>query len=565
MQIVERTFSPADAFALMKQGVPAVLARMWSARKVKSASEGNGDLSALVPYTALHGAERFATIVADAIQEGKRLLIVADYDADGATACTVGVRALREFGANVGYLIPNRLEHGYGLTPEIVEEAARQEPRPDYIITVDNGISSIAGVALANQLGIPVLVTDHHLAGPTLPDAMVIVNPNQPACSFPSKALAGCGVMWYCMWALQEELLDRGLAPSNEFHVNNLLPIVAVGTVADVVTLDTNNRILVHNGLQMIRHCATFPGLEELAKISTANPRELATTDIAFGIGPRINAAGRLDSMDAGVECLTTDSVARAKFLAGKLHEINGLRKEIEGETVEQAVRQLLTEVPPDRYTAVLHSPEWHQGVIGIVAGRLKEKLFRPTFILASGKEGELKGSGRSIPGFHLRDALDLVDKRCPGLLLKFGGHAMAAGLTLRPGGRDEFADAFEAVAREMLRPSDLLQVIETDGSLETGEINLQTVSLLRMQVWGQMFPEPTFCDVFKVLEARRIGEGKHLKLTLEKGGMRFHAVRFRYDGSVPEGRIRAVYKIASNTFKEEVLLQLVLDYFEQA
>lgn len=564
MKIVERTFSPVTAHRLVKQGVPALLARVWCARSIQSAEQGHGSLESLVPYTALKGAEDFARIVADAIESGKRLLIIADYDADGATACAVGIRALREFGADVRYLIPNRLEHGYGLTPEIVEDASKLEPKPDYIITVDNGISSFAGVDRANELGIPVLVTDHHLAAETLPNAKVIVNPNQPECGFPSKSLAGCGVMWYCMWALQEELFERGLAPANEFHIHSLLPIVAVGTVADVVALDDNNRILVHAGLELIRRAPTFPGLEQLAKVYGAKPRELATSDIGFGIGPRINAAGRLSSMDAGVECLTTDSVARATALAKSLHEINGLRKEIEGETTEAAIRQLVTNVAPGSFTVVVHSVTWHQGVIGIVAGRIKEMLFRPTFVLADGKDGELKGSGRSIPGFHLRDALDLVDKRCPGLLLKFGGHAMAAGVTLRPGGLEQFRVAFEVVARELLKPEDLLQEIVTDGSLEVSELNTETVALLRAQVWGQLFPEPTFCDEFDVSGAGRMGGGKHMQVRLTKGGVTFKGVRFRYEGPLPSGRIRAVYKIASNTFKDKESLQILLDYFEQ-
>ncbi len=568
MKIVERKFAPSTALTLIRSGMSPVLAKVMAARGVKTAEETAGTLDSLLPYTALTNATAMARILADAVETQKRLLIVADYDADGATACSVGVRALKAFGANVGYLIPNRLEHGYGLTPEIARIACAAEPRPDYIVTVDNGIASHAGIAEANRLGVPVLVTDHHLPGETAPDALCIVNPNQHGCEFPSKALAGCGVMYYVMWALQDELMSR--PGSHErldpfFTVEDLLPIVAIGTVADVVALDANNRALVNEGLLRIRRGKSFPGVDALAKISGRNPRYLSTSDIAFGLGPRINAAGRLESMDAGVECLTSDSVARSEALAQVLHDINDRRKEIEGEMTDEAVRRLLTDVQPDRYTAVLHADDWHQGVIGIVAGRIKERIWRPTFVLANGKNGELKGSGRSIPGFHLRDALDLVDRRCPGLLPKFGGHAMAAGVTVRAGGLDEFTKAFEQVAREMLKPTDLLQNLEVDGSLDAADMNLDTVQLIKGQVWGQAFPEPVFCDEFRVAEARPIGGGLHLRLTLEKDGRRYQAVKFRHSDGLPPARVKAAYKLDANTFKDETNLQLLVEYLEAA
>jgi single-stranded-DNA-specific exonuclease len=412
-----------------------------------------------------------------------------------------------------------------------------------------------------------VLVTDHHLPTEAHPDALAIVNPNQHGCSFPSKSLAGCGVIYYVMWALQDEFVARGSYRGNpNFSVDSLLPIVAVGTVADVVKLDYNNRILVSAGVNLIRKNHSFPGLEALAKVSKRNPRVLATSDIAFGIGPRINAAGRLESMDAGVETLTTDSVARADALAKILHEINDRRKEIELDMTEEAVRRLLTDVREDRFTAVLHSDEWHQGVIGIVAGRIKERVWRPTFALATGKNGELKGSGRSIPALHLRDALDLVDKRCPGLLLKFGGHAMAAGVTLRAGGLDEFSTAFEAVVRTLITKADLLQELEVDGGLHISEMTLDTVARIKEGIWGQGFLEPVFCDEFTVKLAKPIGGGLHLRMVLEKDGREINAVRFRHgDGALPPSRIRAAYKLDVNTFKDENSLQLLIEHFEAA
>ena len=564
MNIVERKFAPTTALMLMKSGISPVLARVLAARGVTNKDDAALGISRLLPYTLLKDAIRMAEILADAIQSQKQLLIIADYDADGATACSVGLLALRAFGANVNYLIPNRVEHGYGLTPEIARIACGMSPKPDYIITVDNGISSHAGIALANELGVPVLVTDHHLPAETHPEALAIVNPNQHGCVFPSKAIAGCGVIYYVMWALQDELISRGydgMDPS--FSVTDLLPIVAVGTVADVVALDSNNRILVNEGIYAVRAGKSLPGLDALARVSGRSAHNLSTSDIAFGIGPRINAAGRLESMNAGVECLTTSCPTRAEALAQELHEINDRRKEIEGDMTEEAVRHLLTDVQADRYTAVLHSNEWHQGVIGIVAGRIKERIWRPTFVLASGKNGELKGSGRSIPAFHLRDALDLVDKKYPGLLPKFGGHAMAAGVTVRAGGLELFAQAFEEVARALLTPADLNQDLEVDGGLDPSEMSLETVSLLKNQVWGQAFPEPLFCDEFRVVESRPIGGGKHLRLILEKKGQRFQAVKFRHTDGLPPAKVKAVYKLDANVFRDETNLQLLVEHLQ--
>jgi len=567
MRIAQRTSSPKVVSSLESEGLSPVLARLLAARGVTTRAHLSPSLAHLLHYHELKGAVEMASILADAVVCQKRLLVVADYDADGATSCAIMMRGLGAFGANVGYIIPDRIEHGYGLTPAIAEIACAQSPKPGYIVTVDNGIASHAGIERCNELGVPVLVTDHHLPAQAPPPALCVVNPNQHGCEFPSKNMAGCGVAFYVMWALQDELVDRGWDGFVAgFDVTQLLPIVALGTVADVVAMDLNNRILVNEGLCRIRAGQSFAGLEALAKVSARNPRKLSTSDFGFSLGPRINAAGRLASMNAGVECLITDDTQRAITLAEELHAINDKRREIEGDMIDEAVRQLVTELSVDRYTAVLHAAKWHQGVIGIVAGRIKEKVWRPTLVMAEGKNGELKGSGRSIPGFHLRDALDEVDRMCPGVLLKFGGHAMAAGVTLAPGGLEAFSEAFEKVAKRLLSPALLMQTLETDGPLSASEMSLQTVEELKKVVWGQGFPPPVFCDVFNVVSARPIGtNGDHLKLRLEKDGLQFDAVKFRHADGLPPARIQAAYQLDANTWRDNTNLQLLLEHYETA
>lgn len=561
MDIIERTFAPANAAALVRKGVPALLARLLAARGV-TAAQAQLSLAGLHHYETLRHCADMARVLADAIEHGNRLLIVSDYDADGATACAVGLRCLRAFGANVGYLVPRRLEHGYGLTPDIARIASELQPKPDTIITVDNGISSHDGIAEANRLGMRVLVTDHHLAPSVLPPAQLIVNPNQPGCEFASKSIAGVGVMWYVMWALQDELQRRGRgALEPDFDVAQVLPAVAVGTIADVVALDYNNRILVHEGLRRIRDGRSLVGIDALASAAGRNPRQMSCTDIAFGVGPRINAAGRLESMDAGVECLTTDQLPRAVELAMRLSDINNRRRDIEAAMVEQAVGKVAALHADDgRFTVVVHDDGWHQGVIGIVAGRLRELLNRPVFVFASAKDGELRGSGRSITGFHLRDALDLVNKRSPGVLAKFGGHAMAAGVTLAAGALSEFATAFEAVAHELLTPAMLRRCIETDGALDTADMTLESALQIKQGVWGQGFPEPLFCDTFEVLEERRIGANNaHRRLVVRKNGRTYSGVQFRAAGQCPP-LARLAYRLEPNEFRENVTLQLLVE-----
>lgn len=565
MQINERPYSPQAAYRLNQSGVDPVLSRVFAGRGIGSKSELDQSLSGLISYTRLTDATKAAEILYEAIRDGRRIVIVSDYDADGATACAVGLRALKAFGANVGYLIPNRLEHGYGLTPEIVRIAANLNPRPQLLVTVDNGISSHAGIAEANRLGIPVLVTDHHLPGETLPEALLIVNPNRADCRFPSKALAGCGVMWYILWALQDLLRSEGHQPNPpEFNVKELLPLIAIGTVADVVPLDSNNRRLVRAGLNMIHSAKTMAGIASLCKVAQCDQETLTTSDIGFGIGPRINAAGRLESMDAGVECLITDDPQVALELAQRLHGINNERREIETATVIEAAEQVASAIDTERFTAVAYQSDWHKGVIGIVAGRVRELVYRPTFVFTSDATGHFTGSGRSIPGFHLRDALDLVAKRTPGILVRYGGHAMAAGATLAPGSLERFTETFEAVARELLTPADLRQAIDTDGALTTHEMSLRTAELIRQEVWGQAFPEPSFVDTFRVTEVKRMGkEQEHLRLRVEKDNKRFTAVKFRAGPGEPPSAVRMVYRLNVNTFQGLTSLQLMVDHLE--
>ncbi len=546
---------------LAQQGLHPVLARLVAARGLADPRELTTTLDALIAPAALTQVGTAASYLADAIDAGKRLVIVADYDCDGATACAVAIRGLRAMGATVDYIVPNRFEYGYGLTPEIVELTAR-EKSPDIIITVDNGIASIAGVAEANRRGIAVVVTDHHLPGEQLPDAAVIVNPNQPGCGFPSKNLAGVGVMFYTLLALRAELRQRGrFDTATQPRLDALLDLVALGTVADVVRLDANNRILVAQGLQRIRQGRAHPGIAALFSVAGRETRKATPFDLGFTAGPRLNAAGRLADMSLGIECLLTDDNTRAWAIARELDTINRERRDIEAGMQEAALTSLENIDPRDNATLTLFNPDWHQGVIGIVASRLKEKFYRPTITFASAGDGLIKGSGRSIPGFHLRDALDLVYKRHPTLIDKFGGHAMAAGLTLREADFPAFAAAFEAVGREWLTENDLEHVIETDGPLEPEYFSLDFIGTLDKQVWGQGFPHPLFCDEFRVLNQRVLKE-RHLKLQLEKDGRQYDAIWFNHADGLPS-RIRAAYRLDANEFNGRTTVQLMIEFAE--
>ncbi|NHH79053.1 single-stranded-DNA-specific exonuclease RecJ [Burkholderia gladioli] len=560
-RLVTRQASPADAEALARHGLHPVLARLYAARGVTCPEDIETALARLVPPASLKGCEGAAVLLADALAARKRMLVVADYDCDGATACAVAVRGLRMLGASIDYLVPNRFEYGYGLTPEIVKLAAAR--RPDLLITVDNGIASVDGVAAANALGIDVLVTDHHLPGATLPEARAIVNPNQPGCEFPSKHIAGVGVMFYVLLALRAELRRRGAFDDArpEPRLDGLLDLVALGTVADVVRLDGNNRVLVAQGLQRIRKGRMQPGIAALFRAAAREARSASAFDLGFGLGPRLNAAGRLSDMSLGIECLTTDDIGRAWELAQQLDTMNRERREIEAGMQQQALADLAQVDPAEAATITLFNPDWHQGVIGIVAGRLKEKFHRPSFTFAHADESgaRVKGSGRSIPGFHLRDALDLVSKREPDLLVTFGGHAMAAGVTLETDKVPRFAAAFEAVAREWLSEEALSRVLETDGDLEDAYFTPQFVELLDGAVWGQGFPAPLFSGEFEVA-SQALVKDKHLKLQLARGRQRFGAIWFNHTEPLP-ARATVAYRLASDTWNGVTRVQLIVEH----
>ncbi|MDT3671695.1 MAG: single-stranded-DNA-specific exonuclease RecJ [Aromatoleum sp.] len=559
-RIQARSAPPRSVQRLIEDGTHPLLARIYAARGVTRRAELDYALKALLPPAALRGTHEAAQLLADAIEAGARMVIVADYDCDGATACAVGVRALRAFGADVGYLVPNRFEYGYGLTPAIVELAARMEP--DVLITVDNGIASVEGVAAARSYGMATLITDHHLPGDALPDADVIVNPNQPGCDFPSKSLAGVGVMFYTMLALRAELRERGaFAGRQEPNLAELLDLVALGTVADVVKLDHNNRILVAQGLARMRAGRTNAGIRALFAAAGREPERASTFDLGFALGPRLNAAGRLSDMSLGIECLITDDMGRALNIAQELDKLNRERRSIEQGMQEDALMRLAGFDPGQTASVSLFEPEWHQGVIGIVAGRIKEKLHRPVVAFARGADGELKGSGRSIPSLHLRDALDLVSKQHPDLILRFGGHAMAAGLTIRETEYARFQSVFEETVQSLVNPADLTRTLETDGELETGYMTLDSARLIEQDIWGQGFAAPVFDDQFRV-ENQRLLKDKHLKLQLAKNGARFDAIRF----NCTEGagaNIRAAYRLAPNEYNGVTSLQLMLEHFE--
>ena len=557
---IKTRVAPEQAVTLLQDaGYPPLLSRLLSARGVNAPDEIKQRLGELLPFTQLLNCEAAAIRLADAIARKEQLLVVGDYDADGATATSVAVSGLRALGGQVSYLVPNRFEYGYGLSPEIVRLAAQQQP--DLLITVDNGIAAHAGVEEAHQLGIEVLITDHHLPGDTVPDAL-IVNPNQPGCTFPSKNLAGVGVMFYVLMALRAELRKRGaFSNAPEPNLAELLDLVALGTVADVVKLDANNRLLVAQGVARMRQGLARPGINALFEVASKKPQRACAEDLGFVVGPRLNAAGRLSDMSLGIECLLAPNAARALALAADLDRLNRERRSLETDMQEQALTLLEGIQVQEGASLCLFDSSWHQGVVGLLASRLKERHHRPTLIFADGGDGLLKGSGRSIPGLHLRDALDHVDRLAPGLILKFGGHAAAAGLTLPRARFDEFAALFEAVARNSLSEADLTRVIETDGLLQPTDISLDNASLLRETVWGQGFPAPQFNGEFNVQSQRVVGE-KHLKLRLATGGQAFDAILFNQAEPLPE-RIHAVYRLDVNEWNGRRSVQLAIEAIE--
>jgi single-stranded-DNA-specific exonuclease len=578
MILQTRDVPPRVAFALEQAGVHPLLARLLAARGVREAGELDDSPAQLLRPEAMKGAAAAGALLADAIERGLRICIVADYDCDGATACAVALRGLVMLGAEraqLAYVVPDRVVHGYGLTPAIVDLAIEKSPaRPDILVTVDNGIASHAGVAHARARGLVVLVTDHHLpaAGQPLPEADVIANPNQPGCEFASKAIAGVGVMFYVLLATRAELRARGrFDAASQPRLETLLDLVALGTVADVVRLDANNRRLVALGLKRVRAGRMQPGLAALFSAAGRLPARASTFDFGFALGPRINAAGRLADMTLGIECLLTDDIGRAGELARQLDAINRERREVEGgmrELAERAVEQLLVHLGDPPPALALFDESFHEGVVGIVAGRVKDRLHRPTFVFArsgggsAGAAAALKGSGRSIAGFHLRDALDLVAKREPGLLSRFGGHAMAAGCTLAEGEAEvnlaRFDAALRQVASEWLDRATLTRTLRTDGPLPVEYFNPDTAALLAGQVWGQGFEAPLFCDEVEVLQQRLVGE-KHLKLKLRHAGTEREGIWF---GRIEPlaGRVRLAWRLDVDEWNGQRRVQMVVE-----
>ena len=563
---------PAADDTHLPASLPPLLRRLYALRGVQAEQELERGVKGMLPWQQLDGIDDAVGLLQQALADGRRIMVVGDFDADGATSTALTVLALRSMGgAAVDYLVPNRFEDGYGLSPEVVEQAAARGA--ELIVTVDNGISSHAGVDVAHAKGMQVLVTDHHLPGETLPVAEAIVNPNLRGCAFPSKSLAGVGVAFYLMLALRARLRDSGWFEQRALAMPNLaelLDLVALGTVADVVPLDANNRILVYQGLNRIRAGKCRPGIRALLEVANRDARQLAANDLGFALGPRLNAAGRLDDMSIGVALLLSDDIAQARMLANDLDALNQTRREIEqGMQVEalqlcDQLERTSTELP---YGLAMYHPEWHQGVVGILASRIKERFHRPVIAFAPAGDGILKGSGRSVPGLHMRDALERLDMLNPGLMMKFGGHAMAAGLSLEEAKFDEFRQRFGELVGEWLDPTMLEGVIWSDGELAMQELSLTTAELLREGgPWGQAFPEPTFDGKFRILQQRLVGE-KHLKLMVEPlgGGPLLDGIAFNVDTTLwPDSSVREVelaYKLDVNEFRGNRNVQLLIQH----
>ena len=563
MLIKQRTFNQAIVSELIAQDINPLLARLYAARSVVSKREIDCSLNLLIPPEQLTNNKKMAVLLADAIALNKRILIIGDYDADGATATAVAFKGLASMGALVDFLVPNRFEYGYGLTPEIVSLAALQ--KPDILLTVDNGIASVDGVEAANRLGMQVLITDHHLPADTTPEAACIVNPNQRGCEFASKNLAGVGVMFYVLLALRAQLRERGAyIKMPEPNLSHLLDLVALGTVADLVKLDHNNRILVEQGLRRIRANAGCEGIKALLKIAGKSAQNASAQDLGFYVGPRLNAAGRLDDMRLGILCLLAQTEAEALTHAQTLHTLNMERRNIEADMQDSAMDSLQEITVAKDYSLSIYNADYHQGVIGILASRLKERFHRPAIVFADASDGDgankiLKGSGRSIASLHLRDALDLITKKHPQLIIKFGGHAMAAGLSIKHEDLKVFQQAFELVVRDLLSETDLQATIETDGSMQSSEMCLTNAQLILQQIWGQGFNQPLFSDKFSVINQRIVGE-KHTKIVLEKDNKRFDAIYFNYTETL-DSLINAVFALDVNEYNGAKLLQLMIKH----
>ena len=565
-RIATRPINPQLQSALQAAGANPLIAQLYAARNVADSSELNDSLKQLIPYTQLTNCTAAASRLADAIAARQKILIIADYDADGATACSVAMKGLASMGARVDFFVPNRFEHGYGLTPELADIAHAKGA--DLIVTVDNGISSAEGVARAKELGLDVIVTDHHIAGSVVPDC-IIVNPNQRGCTFPSKSIAGVGVIFYVLIALRAELRARdyfsGCLNRAEPKLDELLDLVALGTVADVVPLDHNNRILVSQGLKRIRAGKMSHGIRALFQTARCSAQKAQPFDFGYKIAPRINAAGRLDDMSIGIACLLSGNLNEAENMASELNELNQTRQEIEQEMLTDILAECPSALPREQTTLCMYRDSFHQGVVGIVASRLKEKFYRPVFVFAPDDDGNYRGSGRSIAGVHLRDVLDAISKRAPDIIIKFGGHAMAAGLTLRQGSLKTFGDLFEDIVRSQVNEDTLSQTFLTDGSLKASDITLANTQLINAQIWGQGFPPPSFADTFQVLRQQSMGaDKKHTKAWLTKEGQEFEAMFWRCEDTLPRD-IRVVYRPTVNEWRGNTELQLYVDYWEAA
>lgn len=562
-RILNREFDLEAARRLHEEGYLPPVARALSARGIRNASELAQDWKSMLPPAMLEGTREAAERLALARERGERVTVVADYDCDGATACAVAIRGLGMMGVKADYFVPHRVHHGYGLSCAVVDLLAARTPRPDVLLTVDNGVSSTEAVRHAAELGIDVIVTDHHLPGAELPPAVCIVNPNLANSAFPSKALAGVGVMYYVLLALRALLRERGVyTQQTQPRLDALVDLVALGTVADVVKLDKNNRILVAQGLNRIRLGRTHAGISALFAVAGKKPEAAGVRDFGFALGPRINAAGRLDTMENGIECLLADDPVVALDYARSLNDFNAARQELETE-MQQAAETALSCCNVDSLaTLTLYDGRFNEGVVGLVASRLKEKVNRPTIVFAPTDDGALKGSGRSIAGVHLRDALDLVSKALPGAVLRFGGHAMAAGLTLRSeGDLPAFRDAFEKAVRSMVDASVFERVIYTDGGLAPDEITERLVQAIDSQIWGQGFDAPVFANEFRVVRQSLVKDA-HTKLILELGGQRFDAIFFRHTETLP-GMVRLAYRPNINEFMGRRSVQLVIEAAE--
>ena len=540
---------------LIEFEIHKTLASILSTRAIDSVSDIDYKLDKLIPHGQLSFAESSANYILDAILANKKILIIGDYDADGATASACAILGLKKFGANVDFLVPNRFEDGYGLSVSIAKKALSQ--KPDLIITVDNGIASLEGVEYARAHNVDVIITDHHLPGDTLPNANFIINPNQRDCQFPSKNLCGVGVIFYLLIAMKSEAIRRNIFNQNDApRLSDLLDIVCLGTIADLVKLDFNNRLLVKFGMQIIRSGEGNFGIKAITQLSKRQLQNLKTSDLSFVIAPKLNAAGRLDDMTLGIKCLLAKDLDEALFFARELVSLNSERRQIENEMKESALSQSILGELDNKKAIALYDESWHQGVIGILASRIKEKFYRPTIIFAKDDGGCLKGSGRSIRNFHLRDAIDLVSKKHPDLILSFGGHAMAAGLTIKDNNFDLFNKEFESVASDLLNDNDLSLVFEVDHSI-LDEINLDDINLINSEIWGQGFPTPIFCDTFEVLEQTSIGD-KHIKCTLKYKKKKYTAMYFNYEHRLAD-KIEAIYEIDINRFSGREEIQLIL------